>query len=184
MVRSYEPKDEKRLREICIETSGFSIKSKKDREFLYYMYNDYYTEFEPESCFVAVNDNDEAIGYILCAKDFDAYLETMNKFYIPRIVHLGFKYNVIVHSEIFAYKLLKKNYPAHLHIDILPEYQKTGLGRKLVDELKAYLKAQEVPGVMLSVGVGNKGAIEFYKKNGFKTQINLFGSNLMVFDIE
>lgn len=179
-VRAFEVKDAKNLREICLATSSFPTETQKQKNFLYYLYNDYYTEFEPESCFVLADDNDEAVGYILCAKDFDTYSENFDKFYMPRIVQLGMKYHFMAWMEIFIHRIAKKKYPAHLHIDIMPEYQGKGYGRKLISALKAHLKEQGIPYVMLSVGANNKGVIAFYKKNGFTVARNFLGNKIMI----
>jgi GNAT superfamily N-acetyltransferase len=58
-------------------------------------------------------------------------------------------------------------YPAHLHIDLLPEIQGRGAGRLLMDTLNAELLRRGVPGVHLGVNAENSGAIAFYRKMGF-----------------
>ncbi len=58
-------------------------------------------------------------------------------------------------------------YPAHLHIDLLPELQGAGWGRRLIDTLVAQLAEQGVPGVHLVVTRANTGAQAFYPKTGF-----------------
>jgi GNAT superfamily N-acetyltransferase len=60
-----------------------------------------------------------------------------------------------------------KDYPAHLHIDMLPCLQGKGLGRALMDKLFAELKSKGVPGCHLGVSASNQGAVGFYKKLGF-----------------
>jgi len=59
------------------------------------------------------------------------------------------------------------DYPAHLHIDLLPCLQGKGLGRVLMDNLFNELAQRGVPGLHLGVGASNRGAIAFYKKMGF-----------------
>jgi GNAT superfamily N-acetyltransferase len=58
-------------------------------------------------------------------------------------------------------------YPAHLHIDLLPEIQGRGTGRLLMDTLCAELVRRGVPGVHLGVNAKNSGAMAFYRKMGF-----------------
>lgn len=182
-VRPYEERDREDVRRICLETSGLPTENEKDRKFLFYMYNDYYTEFEPESCFVLTDDNDVAQGYVLCAKSFDSYAEIMAKFYLPRILQLSHKYSLMARYEMFLHGLFKKKYPAHLHIDISPDFQGKGGGTALVTALKEHLRDNGVKGLMLSAGEGNRGAIAFYKKNGFKTVNSILGSRIMAFEI-
>jgi ribosomal protein S18 acetylase RimI-like enzyme len=58
-------------------------------------------------------------------------------------------------------------FPAHLHIDLLPETQGQGWGRMLVRTLLDRLRAAGVPGVQLGVGELNVGAQAFYRRLGF-----------------
>ncbi|MEL7975018.1 GNAT family N-acetyltransferase [Isoptericola sp. F-RaC21] len=58
-------------------------------------------------------------------------------------------------------------YPAHLHIDLLPENQGRGLGRALMDTLRAALAERGVPGVHLGMDPGNTRARAFYDRYGF-----------------
>lgn len=59
-------------------------------------------------------------------------------------------------------------YPAHLHIDLLPENQGRGLGRALMDTLRAALAARGVPGVHLGMDPSNTRARAFYDRYGFQ----------------
>ena len=58
-------------------------------------------------------------------------------------------------------------YPAHLHIDLLPELQGRGFGRRLVDTLRKALADQGVPAVHLGLDAANTGARAFYDRLGF-----------------
>lgn len=183
-IRKYLEKDKANLRKICLETSSFPTENEFDRNFLYLLYNDYYTECEKDNCFVFADDNDEAVGYILCAEDFDKYIYMMEKLYLPKLSYLGKKYRTIAEGEIFVHRIFRRKYPAHLHIDILPEYRSKGVGTQLTDTLKEHLKSKGCKGLMLSAGANNKKAIKFYKKNGFKTVVSLFGSVIMAYDFK
>ncbi|KAH7916300.1 acyl-CoA N-acyltransferase [Hygrophoropsis aurantiaca] len=61
--------------------------------------------------------------------------------------------------------------PPHLHINILPEYQAKGYGRKLIGTAVEYLKDAEegLQGVWLGMDPRNTKAAAFYEKIGFKT---------------
>ncbi len=179
-IRKYESKDRDNLKKICIETSGLPTETEKDRSFLFLMYNDYYAEIEPQNVFVAVNENDEAVGYILCAEDFEKYLSVFKKAYLSEIKKLGFKYYFMALGEISVHRLFSKKYKAHLHIDILSECQGKGTGTALMNELKRHLKSKGINKLMLSCGMGNKSAIKFYKKNNFRLLRNIMGSCIMV----
>jgi len=58
-------------------------------------------------------------------------------------------------------------FPAHMHIDLLPDLQGKGCGRSLLETLFAALSARGSPGIHLGVSGTNTGAIGFYKKTGF-----------------
>ena len=178
-IRKYEEKDKELLRDICIKTSKLPTDTINQRKFLTLLYNDYYTEVEGHNCFVAVDENDVAVGYILCAEDFRKYSEAFKKRYLPQIKKLGLSYYFMAIAEMTGHSLFCKKYPAHLHIDILDVCQGQGVGTRLVNELKNHLKSKNVPALMLSCGGDNTMAVKFYKKNNFKVVKNLAGSYIM-----
>jgi GNAT superfamily N-acetyltransferase len=61
----------------------------------------------------------------------------------------------------------RAGYPAHLHIDLLPEIQGKGCGRRLMEGLCGALREASVPGVHLGVSRLNTGAVAFYGRMGF-----------------
>ena len=62
----------------------------------------------------------------------------------------------------------KDEYPAHFHINILPEYQRVGAGGKLLNALFEHYRAKGVKGIMLCCNNENEVGLNFYKKYGFK----------------
>lgn len=182
-IRKYEEKDKENMRKVCLETSSFDTSDSKMCRFLTLMYNDYYTEAEPDSCFVAANENDEVIGYLICGKDFGRYYKAFMGLYMPDIRKLGLKYVIMAKNEIALHKIFSKKYPAHLHIDLSDACRHQGVGSRLMPELKKYLSQCGVHGLMLSCGFDNKNAIRFYERNGFKKIANIFGSYIMAINI-
>ncbi len=59
-------------------------------------------------------------------------------------------------------------FPAHLHIDLLPEAQGQGLGRALMRDAAARLVAEGVPGIHLAYDPANVGAAAFYDRLGWR----------------
>ncbi len=169
-VRLYENKDKPYVQKVCLENAGKGIINADYRKFILTMFCNYYIECEPENCFVATDDNDIAIGYTICAKNFDAYIKRFMKEYFPDIPA---KYKAGAVAEIFAHAIFRKKYPAHLHIDISDQFQRRGLGHKLIDALTEALKEYDVHSVMLVVGSGNEQGRNFYKKYGFSEIANL-----------
>ncbi len=165
-IRPYEKKDCAGVRDICLRNAG-NPHTEKQKAFILSTYCDYYIEKEPGNCFVAANDAGEAIGYIFCAEDYRRFAKTYFAEYPARNRKHGLaKY----FASRFAYGPQKKysaDYPAHLHIDLLADYRRKGLGSRLVDTLAEHLRKKGVPGLMLTVGKGNQKGISFYKKYGF-----------------
>jgi hypothetical protein len=71
----------------------------------------------------------------------------------------------LLHS---ASPMLLEEYPAHLHVDILPEYQRQGWGRKLMDVLVERLREERVQGMHLLKAGDNIGSEIFYGSVGFR----------------
>lgn len=179
-VRKFEEKDKQKLRQICLETSAFDLNKKNMKEFLLLMYNDYYTEKQGDVCFVAADENDEAVGYVICDKDYKTYKKVFMNEYYPKIKALGLKFALMARGELLVHDLAFGKYSAHLHINLTKACRRQGVGSKLIEALKAELKKQKTNSLMLSCGCTNKSAVAFYKKNGFHVLFNFFGSDLMV----
>jgi ribosomal protein S18 acetylase RimI-like enzyme len=62
---------------------------------------------------------------------------------------------------------LWEEFPSHLHIDILPSYQRQGWGAQLIMALLQQLQHEGSRGVYLGVGASNTGAVKFYERLGF-----------------
>ncbi len=143
------------------------------------MFCDYYIEAEPDSCFVAADEEDNAVGYLLCGKNFSEYYKMFMGLYMPEIKKLGLKYVLMAKSEILTHSLFSKKYPAHLHIDLLDVCRHQGVGSRLMNELKGELSSRGIHSLMLSCGYDNKNAIRFYERNNFKKVANILGSYIM-----
>lgn len=181
-IRKYQEKDKMNLQYICIATAK-PTKSEKDKEVLTTLYNDYFTECESENVFVAVNEDDDAIGYILCSTDFKKYRKTMKKNYMPKVWKLNKPKWLLTQLEFILETYFSRKYPAFLHIDILDGYQRQGLGHQLMNALIGHLREKGVPAVMLGVGADNEKGINFYKKYGFYEVIRGFGLCKMAYDV-
>eukprot|EP00039_Didymoeca_costata_P000656 m.46695 g.46695 ORF g.46695 m.46695 type:complete len:210 (+) comp10398_c0_seq1:129-758(+) len=126
-------------------------------------------------------DTGAVVGYTLAALDSTSFYADLRNTWMPNILQ---KYSKLVKERLTVdeHKLLGeltdptcnemeelvKDYPAHLHIDILSVAQGQGQGTRLMNELLTRLKGQSVPGVHLEMHPSNKRALDFYKKLGFK----------------
>jgi len=168
-IRPYQEKDRDNVRIVCMQTANFPNDTQPGPQHtkLLTTYCDYYIERQPQHCFVAANEHDEAVGYILCAPDYWAYREEYLRDYAPRSKGLPFVQRFECVAAAKMPRLFWRNYPAHLHIDILDAYQRMGVGHRLMDALTAHLRELGVPAVMLGVSPTNKKGCSFYKKYGF-----------------
>lgn len=167
-IRSYLEKDKENVHFVCLNSEGPCKSSKRGINFTLAVYCDYYIENEPQNCFVAVDENDSAVGYVISTDNFDKFKEKYISTYYPKIRKWEFRRKKSALRAIASQEKYKENYPAHLHIDILPEYQHMGLGKKLMDTLCDNLRKNKVEGVMFTVWHKNFNAIKFYEKYGFE----------------
>ncbi len=166
-IRKMRAQDRQAVEHICLSTAPSALNSTvKMREYTLLMYNRYYTRMAGDS-FVAVNSYDIPIGYILCAPSYEHYRKSFYENELSGIKKISFTRGISARGEVAYMKRFSKEYPAHLHIDILPEYQHMGIGKKLMQALLTHLKNTGVKGVMLIVSPDNKNAISFYEKCGF-----------------
>lgn len=72
-------------------------------------------------------------------------------------------------ERVVGYLIFYKNLDEGelLRIAVSREQQRTGVGAKLMDELKAYCATHHVKRIMLDVRKSNTRAKKFYKKQGF-----------------
>lgn len=74
----------------------------------------------------------------------------------------------LIHAPESTPASLTDRYPAHLHVNLLPRAQGTGLGRVLIERLVAQLRSRGVAGLHLGVSATNEPAIGFYRHLGFE----------------
>jgi ribosomal protein S18 acetylase RimI-like enzyme len=174
-LRPYEPSDRAAIADICVRTGDNGLDATgrhSSDDLLPDIYALPYVDREPELAFV-VDNGERAVGYILGTADTRAFAEWFSSEWWPAVAD---KYDptgsdsALIDSAANPDRMLLAvvdDYPAHLHIDLLPEAQGQGLGRQLIDALAAPLAERGVPGLHLVVGVKNTNAQAFYRRVGF-----------------
>ena len=166
-IRKYEEKDKENVQFVCLNSEGpEEAPDEATGRFILITFCNYYLEHEPENCFV-VDDDGRAVGYIICAENYDKYKEIFDRDYLPLTEEFGPERYRWALTSSDPQGVVKNEYPAHLHIDILPEYQRLGMGGKLVTALCEHLTEKGIKGVCLTCGPKNERAMNFYKKRGF-----------------
>lgn len=179
-IRKAQVFDLPHLYNICVKTGNSGTDATNlfnDPFMLGHFYASPYL-FAKEACnFVAVV-NGTVQGYILCAKNtksFNAWLCTWlepiaNNYrngFVPKTeTEKSLLEEIIFYKNDFCPPFLEE-YPAHLHIDLLPSLQGKGAGKLLIKTLLEELKKENIKGLHLGVDAKNEKAINFYKKCGF-----------------
>ncbi|MEW6653946.1 MAG: GNAT family N-acetyltransferase [Bacteroidota bacterium] len=179
-IRPYKKSDLADMYSICIKTGDSgkdASKLYKDSLLLGHFYAAPYPVFHPELTFILA-ENDKPIGYIIGTNDSQSFYQITEKEWFPSLrskyplpkendISLDARIIRLIHNgHVPKTELL--SYPAHLHIDILPEGQGKGMGRKLIEIFCKELLEMKVPALHLEVGKRNTNAIQFYEKAGFK----------------
>ena len=163
-IRNVQPEDLPRLEQICLQDDSQICDPFQSA--ILDVFCRWYVQYAAEDSFVAVDADGIALGYILCARDFTEWEDSIRK------TTLSVSENPITpkmgEGTIEAMRPYAGKYPAHLHIDLMPDFQGQGIGRQLIATLFAHLKKEGVSGVMLNVANDNPGAMHFYEKCGFQ----------------
>jgi GNAT superfamily N-acetyltransferase len=180
LIRPYHPCDLISLYRICLLTGNSGTDAShlfSDPDLIGQFYAAPYAVLEPELCFILVSSG-LPYGYILGTKNSEKFYHRCEKEWFPplreRYPRPVFDNNSLEHRIIqlihAGHKPNEdlKSYPAHLHIDLLPETQGKGMGRKLIEIFNQKLKEIGVSAVHLLVGKKNAGAVQFYERVGFQ----------------
>jgi hypothetical protein len=183
VIRKYGLRDRPAVRRICCETALMGEPSSiffGDDEIFSDALTTYFTDYEPESCFVAEYDK-AIVGYLLGAKS----VKHMNKVFAGKII-LPLLIKALRRGTFFHWKNIKflsrvflslmkgefnipdfsKDYPATLHINVNKECRMSGAGSKLIGAYLDHLRAEGISGAHLAT-MSEKGG-QFFKKLNFQ----------------
>jgi ribosomal protein S18 acetylase RimI-like enzyme len=181
-LRLCHPSDVPLLYRICHETglSGQDASSAvPDADLIGQTYVGPYLSLEPEHCFVAVIRGN-VVGYIVGAPDAAEFHRKCEERWFPILRH---RYPLppvddVSPTATFIRSLHRGHppsrqidlaqYPANLHINLLPQARGHGVGRHLMLHLFAELRKSDIPGVHLYVSRSNHAAMGFYEHIGFE----------------
>lgn len=174
-IRKAKEKDLERLREIALQTGN----SGKDATSLYYykdllgrFFCEAYVLYDKGICYVGVDENDSAQGYIVCVKDTSSF----NSYFYNYTQSIKNNYDINKAKSEAERSLIKrldvklndkpyyKEYPSHMHINLDEKARGNNLGKSLI--LK--LKEENIKNIHLGVDSENEKAQGFYFHLGFK----------------
>ena len=180
-LRSARPDDLDDLYEICHRTGAAGQDATgliADRRLLGDLYVAPYVVLEPQHAFVVDDGTGTAQGYVVGAPDSVAFEARCAEAWWPaaRARHLRPEeadgldalFLALLADRPAPDPTVLAEHPSHLHIDLLPPFQRGGWGRRLLDALFDSLRAAGSPGVHLGVAEANEAAIGFYEHLGFR----------------
>lgn len=183
VIRHYRQADSEAVRKISWDTAFIGEPAGaffEDKEILSDFLTVYFTDYEPESCFVAESAG-EAIGYLIGAKD---EARVKNIFINKLIVRLIFKaarrltlfkpknISFLCHCLLsylkgeFRQPDFSKDYPAVLHVNLKLGFRNLGIGSRLINAFEEYLKAENVSALHLCTMSESAG--QFFIGKGFE----------------
>ncbi len=179
-IRPFRPGDEPALADICLRTADAGADATgvfDDDRIWAEVFVLPYVARHPDLAFVLEAGDGRVVGYIVGAPDTDVFEKWFRDVWWPehgarwrrpadertrQDATLAYAYARGPGAEPYA-----GEYPAHLHIDLLPEAQGGGWGRRLIETFVEELRLRGVAGVHLVASDANLGALAFYPRVGF-----------------
>jgi GNAT superfamily N-acetyltransferase len=178
-IRKFQVSDREDVRRICCATALIGNPSSiflDGDEIFADAITLYFTDYEPESCFVAEHQG-KVVGYIIGAKDaartgrkdilFGILRKAITSAALFKPKNLLFIFHCLMSllKGEFSEPNFSKDYPATLHINIQDGLRGSSIGAGLIDAYLEYLKKEGVRGVYLATM--SERASNFFTKQGF-----------------
>ena len=179
-IRSYRPTDQPALASICLRTAAAGDDATgvlADDEIWANMFVLPYVARAPDLAWVLESDDGRPVGYLVGSADSAAFDTWFRDSWWPRFARrwpepaevatrqdelLRYAYGFGSDTNRFV-----AQYPAHLHIDLLPEARAQGWGRRLMEAFEQRLRERAVNGIQIGVLASNSAALAFYERLGF-----------------
>jgi ribosomal protein S18 acetylase RimI-like enzyme len=179
LIRPYRTADRAAVADICVRTAELGGDSRHlypDLELMPNLFAAPYAHLEPELAFV-LDNGERAVGYIVGTANTAEFVEAFRREWLPTLRDAyplpaeprtpSDQMIVLMHHPERMNVPELADYPAHLHIDLLPHYQRSGHGRALMTTFLDALHKAAVPAVHLGLVTANTAARAFYDRVGF-----------------
>ena len=183
LVRPYHHQDRSAVRRIACDTAdrGEPVEQFfRDREVFADLVTGYYTEYEPESLWIAEHDG-EVIGYLTGCLDSLRRERIMVWRIVPQVLGKAICRGVVFSRQTGRWiiaglrtqaqkagpQLSLKDYPAHLHVNIQQPFRGQQLGRRLLEQFLHQVHATGLKGVHATVRSDNPSSCRFFERAGF-----------------
>lgn len=178
-IRPFQPVDIDALYRICLLTGWRGQDATahySDPLLIGHFYAAPYVKHDPGLCLIVTLDG-EPSGYVLGTADSAGFRAWSELHWFPALRE---RYALHDQADVSAEAALvrglhagyqpphyAREYPAHLHIDLLPGVQGRGIGAQLMHRFFDLLCERRCPAVHLVVNTANARAVAFYEKFGF-----------------
>ncbi|MFC4426235.1 GNAT family N-acetyltransferase [Deinococcus navajonensis] len=179
-VRPVCPDDEVALGQVAYQTGFFGDSAQRyfpDAALFADLWVRPYLLGAGEACFVAVGPDQEVLGYVLGAPDPARYRRALWRVVGTRILPrlrrpdrsfwAGLRHLVRL-ARFPGPHADARQYPAHLHLNLLSRARGQGAGAALLSAHLEALRALGVCGVQLSTTTENQAALRLYQRFGFQ----------------
>lgn len=180
-IRPYRASDRDAVYEICVRT-GAAGQDARGRfstdDLIPDIYAGPYLKLEPQHAYVLDNGR-RAVGYVIGTASTAEFAAAYRRDWLPRVraryqppagepaTEEERKLADLFNPERMLLPELAP-YPAHLHVDLLPQAQRGGHGRALISTFLASVAAAGAGSCHLLVRPNNPGALLFYAKIGWQ----------------
>ncbi len=186
-IRPYAFADRSELRQLCADNAdrGGPIEGIfPDREIAVDLLTMYYTDYEPESTFVAVADG-KIVGYVQGSMDNRRYGLATMFLVVPRVLLKALIRGTFLNRRCWQFLgVAFMNWPrlfswrkesfhshqAHGHLTIDASWRQAGVGRQLVDVIEQHARQKGVGALTASVHSSNVSACRFFEHIGFQAR--------------
>ncbi len=183
IIRKFEVRDRGAVRKIVHDTALMGESAAiffQGEEVLSDAFSLYFTDYEPESCFVAEN-NAEVTGYLIGAKSKSRAEAVFARRIAAPLLLKALRQGIFLKPKnlIFILGCLKdllingmrtpdfnRRFPATLHVNIKNGFRGQDTGSRLIAAYLDYLRKEKIPGVHLATM--SEGGANFFLSQGFE----------------
>jgi ribosomal protein S18 acetylase RimI-like enzyme len=181
-VRKYTTGDRAAIQEICYRTGYLGDSAARfwrHKKSFVEAWTSYYIDQEPESLYVATRGA-EVVGYLTGCVDTASATKSKGSMtsqivrygWLFRPGTAGFFWRAICDGmrdeSVATDEFVNARWPAHPHINLLPDARGSGLGRALIERWFDQLRRVGSPGCHLGTLVENTRAVAFFERMGFR----------------
>ena len=177
-IRQARPEDRAALFSICLLTAdagGDGSDLYSDPDYPGLIWSVPYLEFEPEHAFV-LDDGGTIMGYVVGTKNTRMFEQQLDTNWWPVLAEKYARREAVAKNDARILEYIRNprhakapladDYPAHLHINLLPAAQTGGWGRKMIEAELTSLKDAGAKALHLGLSLTNDRAYGFYKHIG------------------